>query len=322
MADKPKKLLDQVRDALRMKHYSMRTEQSYVSWIKRYILFHRKKHPKDMGKLEIEAFLTYLAVDLKVSRSTQNQAFNALLFLYRDVLNKELGEGINAIRASTPRRLPAVMSQVEVAEVLRAMEGTHQLMGRVLYGSGLRLMELLRLRVKDISFTRGEIIVREGKGAKDRVTVLPESVKPDLKRHLERVKLAHSRDTERGYGRVSLPGGLARKYPTADTEWGWQYVFPSRNLAQDPISGELKRHHVHESSLQKAVKRAAAVVGIDKPIGCHTFRHSFATHLLENGYDIRTVQELLGHKDVSTTMIYTHVLNRGSRAVQSPLDSL
>ena len=322
MADKPKKLLDQVRDALRMKHYSMRTEQSYVSWIKRYILFHRKKHPKDMGKLEIEAFLTYLAVDLKVSRSTQNQAFNALLFLYRDVLNKELGEGINAVRASTPRRLPAVMSPAEVAGVLGAMEGTHQLMGRVLYGSGLRLMELLRLRVKDISFTRGEIIVREGKGAKDRVTVLPESVKPDLKRHLERVKLAHSRDTERGYGRVSLPGGLARKYPTADTEWGWQYVFPSRNLAQDPISGELKRHHVHESSLQKAVKRAAAVVGIDKPIGCHTFRHSFATHLLENGYDIRTVQELLGHKDVSTTMIYTHVLNRGSRAVQSPLDSL
>ena len=316
----PKRLLDQVRDRIRMKHYSIRTEQAYASWIKRFILFHNKKHPKDMGKQEIESFLTHLALDLNVASSTQNQAFNAILFLYNQVLHQPLEDTISAVRAKKPRRLPTVMTNDEALAVLSALSGIHQLMAKLLYGSGLRLMECIRLRVKDIDFGMNQIMVRDGKGKIDRVTMLPESVNSDLKEHLKRVKTIHDNDLNRGYGRVFLPYALGRKYPNADREWGWQYVFPSSSLSKDPRTGATRRHHVHESSLQKAVKKAVRLVRISKPASCHTFRHSFATRLLENGYDIRTVQELLGHKGVNTTMIYTHVLNKGGRAVTSPLD--
>jgi integron integrase len=275
-----------------------------------------------MGEPEIEAFLTHLAVDHKVSASTQNQAFNALLFLYRHVLRKDLSDSIDSIRAKRPKRVPTVMSPEEVTRVINAMDGTCQLMARLLYGTGLRLMELLRLRLKDVDFARKEIVVRDGKGGKDRFTVLPQSAKPALMQHLNRVKLLHHADLAKGYGSVFLPDALAKKYPYAARDQGWQFLFPSRKLSADPRSGEIRRHHVHESTLQKAVRDAARMAGIHKPIGCHTFRHSFATHLLEGGYDIRTVQELLGHKDVSTTMIYTHVLNRGGMGVRSPLDTL
>ena len=318
----PKKLLEQVRDTLRLKHYSIRTEKSYISWIKRYILFHNKRHPKDMRKHEIEVFLTHLAVDLKVASSTQNQAFNALLFLYREVLNIDIADQINAVRAKRPVRLPTVMSKDETLRVIGALAGIHKLMSMLLYGSGLRLMECVRLRVKDVDFKLNQIIVRDGKGAKDRITVFPENVKPDLKCHLERVKLLHQDDLAKGYGRVYLPYALERKYPNANREWGWQYVFPSKSLSKDPRSGIVRRHHINESTLQKAVKNAARLAGIEKSVSCHTFRHSFATHLLEAGYDIRTVQELLGHMDVSTTMIYTHVLKKGGKAVKSPLDAI
>ena len=317
----PKRLLDQVRDRIRMKHYSIRTEQAYASWIKRFILFHNKKHPKDMGKQEIESFLTHLALDLNVASSTQNQAFNAILFLYNQVLHQPLEDKVSAVRAKKPRRLPTVMTNDEALAVLSALSGIHQLMAKLLYGSGLRLMECIRLRVKDIDFGMNQIMVRDGKGKIDRVTMLPESVNSDLKEHLKRVKTIHDNDLNRGYGRVFLPYALGRKYPNADREWGWQYVFPSSSLSKDPRTGATRRHHVHESSLQKAVKKAVRLVRISKPASCHTFRHSFATRLLENGYDIRTVQELLGHKDVSTTMIYTHVLNRGGKAVRSPIDA-
>ncbi|RLB27393.1 MAG: integron integrase [Deltaproteobacteria bacterium] len=318
----PKKLLEQVRDTLRLKHYSIRTEKSYISWIKRYILFHNKRHPKDMRKHEIEGFLTHLAVDLKVASSTQNQAFNALLFLYREVLNIDIADQINAVRAKRPVRLPTVMSKDETLRVIGALAGIHKLMSMLLYGSGLRLMECVRLRVKDVDFKLNQIIVRDGKGAKDRITVFPENVKPGLKSHLERVKLLHQDDLAKGYGRVYLPYALERKYPNANREWGWQYVFPSKSLSKDPRSGIVRRHHINESTLQKAVKNAARLAGIEKSVSCHTFRHSFATHLLEAGYDIRTVQELLGHMDVSTTMIYTHVLKKGGKAVKSPLDAI
>ena len=317
----PKRLLDQVRDRIRMKHYSIRTEQAYASWIKRFILFHNKKHPKDMGKQEIESFLTHLALDLNVASSTQNQAFNAILFLYNQVFHQPLEDTISAVRAKKPRRLPTVMTNDEALAVLSALSGIHQLMAKLLYGSGLRLMECIRLRVKDIDFGMNQIMVRDGKGKIDRVTMLPESVNSDLKEHLKRVKTIHDNDLNRGYGRVFLPYALGRKYPNADREWGWQYVFPSSSLSKDPRTGATRRHHVHESSLQKAVKKAVRLVRISKPASCHTFRHSFATRLLENGYDIRTVQELLGHKDVNTTMIYTHVLNRGGKAVRSPIDA-
>lgn len=318
----PKRLLDQVRDRIRMKHYSIRTEQAYVSWIKRFILFHNKKHPKNMGKQEIESFLTHLALDLNVASSTQNQAFNAILFLYNRVLHQPLEDKISAVRAKKPRLLPTVMTNDEALAVLGALSGIHQLMAKLLYGSGLRLMECIRLRVKDVDFGMNQIMVRDGKGKIDRVTMLPESVNSDLKEHLKRVKAIHDNDLNRGYGRVFLPYALGRKYPNADREWGWQYVFPSSSLSKDPRTGAIRRHHVHESSLQKAVKEAVRLVRISKPASCHTFRHSFATRLLENGYDIRTVQELLGHKDVNTTMIYTHVLNRGGKAVRSPLEKI
>ena len=322
MKKRPKKLLDQVRDAIRLKHYSIRTEEAYVTWIKRYILFHNKRHPLEMGIPEIEAFLTHLAVDQKVAASTQNQAFSALLFLYREVLKKDLDGPIDAMRAKRPKRLPTVLTKEETLNVIGQLSGTHRLMANLLYGSGLRLMECLRLRVKDVDFAQRLIVVRDGKGMEDRVTMLPDSLVTPLQEHLQLVKRLHDEDLARGYGSVYLPFALERKYPNADQEWIWQYVFPSNRLSKDPRSGVVRRHHVSESGLQKAVKKAARLAGINKRVTCHTFRHSFATHLLEDGYDIRTVQELLGHKDVKTTMIYTHVLNRGPLAVRSPLDQI
>jgi integron integrase len=321
MNKRPKKLLDQVRDTIQLKHYSIRTEEAYVRWIKRYILYHGKRHPKDMGTPEIEAFLTHLAVDQKVAASTQNQALNAILFLYREVLKQDLEGRIDAIRAKRPKQLPTVLTREEVSQVLNAMSGTPQLIAKLLYGSGLRLMEAIRLRVKDLDLAQHQVVVRDGKGMKDRVTVLPDSLIAPLQEHLQRAKLIHERDLAKGYGSVYLPYALERKYPNADREWIWRYVFPAIALSKDPRTGVVRRHHVSESSVQKAVKKAARLAGINKRVTCHAFRHSFATHLLENGYDIRTVQELLGHKDVRTTMIYTHVLNRGAMAVRSPLDS-
>jgi len=319
-AQPPKKLLDRMRDILRTQHYSLRTEQAYVQWARRYILFHHKRHPKDMGVPEVEAFLTHLALERHVAASTQNQALSALLFLYREVLHQPL-ESVDAVRARQPERLPTVLTKTEVARVLSAMSGTSQLMAKLLYGSGLRMLECLRLRVKDIDFDQRCIIIRDGKGEKDRVTMLPDSLVAPLREHLMRVKHLHEKDLAEGYGTVHLPYALDVKYPHANQEWGWQYVFPARTRSVDPRSGIQQRHHVTESSLQKAVRAAARLASItDKPVSCHTFRHSFATHLLESGYDIRTVQELLGHKDVKTTMIYTHVLNRGGLAVRSPLD--
>jgi integron integrase len=314
-----KKLLDQVRDAIRVKHYSLRTEKTYVDWIKRFVLFHNKRHPREMGATEIEQFLTHLALNENVAASTQNQALSAILFLYRDVLHQDLGN-INAVRAKKPKRLPVVLTRDEVQRILTHLSGEYRLMAQLLYGSGLRLIECIRLRVKDIDFAQGQIIVRDGKGGKDRVTMLPASIVQPLQEHLQRVKRLHDQDLARGCGTVHLPYALERKYPNANREWGWQYVFPSDRLSTDPRSGKTQRHHLDESGLQKAVRQAAQRANIHKPVGCHTFRHSFATHLLQNGYDIRTVQELLGHKDVKTTMIYTHVLHRGGLAVRSPLD--
>jgi len=313
-------LIERVRDLIRLKHYSIRTEKSYLSWIMRYFLFHNKRDPKEMANPEIEAFLSHLAVDLKISASTQNQAFNALLFLYKEVLKKDLDDSIDAIRAKKPKRLPTVMTKDETMKVIGAIPADHQLMIRLIYGGGLRLMECLRLRVKDIDFENNQILIRDAKGMKDRVTILPDSIKLSLREHLERVKLLHQNDISRGYGRVYLPYALERKYPNASLDWGWQYVFPAKSLSKDPRTGEIRRHHIHENSLQKAVKTAVRLVGITKPVNVHSFRHSFATHLLEANYDIRTVQELLGHNDVSTTMIYTHVLNKPGISVKSPLD--
>jgi integron integrase len=321
MTAPPKKLLDRMREVLRLKHYSIRTEHTYVNWAKRYILFHDKRHPQDMGAPEIAAFLTHLAVQRNVAASTQNQALCALLFLYDEVLHQDVGP-VDAIRAKKPKRLPTVLTREEVERVIAAVTGPHRLVVRLLYGSGLRLMECLRLRVKDVDFAYRQIVVRDGKGHKDRVTVLPGKLVEPLKTHLRRVALIHQRDLDRGYGAVYLPYALETKYPNAAKEWCWQYVFPARSLSRDPRSGITRRHHLGESGPQRAVRRAARLAGIDKHVSCHTFRHSFATHLLEDGYDIRTVQELLGHKDVKTTMVYTHVLNRGGLAVRSPLDDL
>jgi integron integrase len=317
----PPKLLDQVRDKLRVKHYSIRTEQVYVDWIKRYILFHGKRHPKNLGAQDIEAFLTHLAVTGKVAASTQNQAKSAVLFLYREVLETKLPWLENVTQAKAPKRLPVVLTVSEVQAVLSRLAGTHALIASLLYGSGMRLMEAVRLRVKDVEFARREIVVREGKGFKDRVTMLPETVIAALKAHLVKVKVLHDEDLAQGFGEVYLPFALDKKYPNAAREWGWQYVFPSKNLSVDPRSGKTRRHHVDEKGVQRAVKQAVRDAGLTKPATPHTLRHSFATHLLQAGYDIRTVQELLGHSDVSTTMIYTHVLNKGGKGVQSPLDS-
>ncbi len=315
-----KPLLDRARHLIRLKHYSIRTEKSYLPWIERYMLFHNNRDPKDMGGAEIERFLSHLAVDLKVSASTQNQAFNALLFFYREVLKKELAESINAIRAKKPTRLPTVMTKDETMKVIAAVPPDQQLTIKLIYGSGLRLMECVRLRVKDIDFGNNHILVRDAKGMKDRITVLPDNLKGPLHEHLERVRLLHEDDISKGYGSVYLPYALERKYPNASREFAWQYVFPARAFSKDPRSDTVRRHHVNENVVQKAVKEAARLAGTAKRVSVHTFRHSFATHLLEANYDIRTVQELLGHNDVSTTMIYTHVLNKPGIAVKSPLD--
>jgi integron integrase len=317
--DSPR-LLDRLRAAIRLRHYSIRTEEAYVDWARRYILFHDKCHPKDMGAEEVAAFLTYLATERQVSASTQNQAKAALLFLYREVLDVRLPWLDEVIAARAPKRLPVVLTQMEVRRLLEAMSGTMGLVTSLLYGTGMRLLEGLRLRVKDVEFARREIIVREGKGNKDRVTVLPENLVLPLKAHLERVKALHERDLEAGLGAVYLPDALAAKYPSAAKAWGWQWVFPSPVRSVDPRTGVERRHHIYEASVQRAVREVAKLANIHKPVTPHTLRHSFATHLLQAGYDIRTVQELLGHKDVSTTMIYTHVLNRGGRGVVSPLD--
>lgn len=315
------RLLDQVREVARLKHYSFRTEETYVQWIKRFIFFHGKRHPREMGALEIEAFLTDLAVRGKVAASTQNQAFSALLFLYQQVLHQEPGP-IDAARANRPKRLPVVLTVEEVRRLLAAMKpGTLHLMTRLLYGAGLRLMECTRLRVKDILLEQNQILVRDGKGFKDRVTMLPLSTKTDLENHLRRVRTLHAQELASGQGEVELPYALARKYPNAARQWGWQYVFPASHPSRDPRSNQIRRHHVHETALQRAVKEAVRAAQIHQPASCHSLRHSFATHLLEAGYDIRTVQELLRHKDVSTTQIYTHVMTKPGLGVKSPLDA-
>ena len=314
------KLLEIVRNKIRLKHYSIRTEEAYVSWIKRYIFFHNMRHPKDMGKKEIEAFLTDLAVKGNVAASTQNQAFSALLFLYKKVLNKDVFKNIDALRAKRPQRIPTVLTFDETMEIIDSITGIFQLIVKLLYGCGLRGIECVRLRIKDIDFEMNQIVVRNGKGQKDRVTMLPEDVKLALQEHLKYVKKLHEKDLSQGFGSVYLPNALAKKYKNAPKEWGWQYVFPSKTLSVDPRSGVKRRHHIHLDSLSKAIKRAARISGVTKTVSSHVFRHSFATHLLEDGYDIRTIQELLGHKNVNTTMIYTHVLNKGGRAVRSPLD--
>ena len=316
------RLLEQVRGRIRFLHYSMRTEQAYLDWIKRFIRHFGKRHPRDMGAAEVSAFLTHLAVEGRVAASTQNQAKSALLFLYREVLDVELPWLDDVESAKAPRRLPVVLSRAEVAALLARLDGTNALVCRMLYGTGLRIMECLRLRVKDVDFERGEILVRDGKGFKDRVTMLPASIAPALREQLARVAELHRQDLAAGHGAVWLPYALERKYPNAAREWAWQYVFPSAKLSVDPRSGVVRRHHVADQAVQRALKLAVRAAGVAKPATPHTLRHSFATHLLEGGYDIRTVQELLGHSDVSTTMIYTHVLNKGGRGVRSPLDGL
>lgn len=320
--NKPPKLLDQLRERIRAKHYSIRTEQAYADWAKRFILFHNKKYPKDMGVAEVEAFLTHLAVERNVSASTQNQAKAALLFLYREVLNMDLPWLKEAVEAKAAKRLPVVLTPREVAALLAELHGTMWLVASLLYGTGMRLLEGLRLRVKDIEFERREIIVREGKGNKDRVTMLPENLLLPLRDQLVKAKRLHDIDLQAGFGAVFMPDALQRQYPNANKIWGWQYVFPSPQRSIDPQSGVERRHHLYEQTVQKAVRIAAQRANIAKPVSPQVLRHSFATHLLQNGYDIRTVQELLGHQDVSTTMIYTHVLNKGGKAVVSPLDRL
>jgi integron integrase len=319
-APEPPKLLDRVRWHLRVKHYSIRTEQSYIDWIRRFILFHQKRHPDKMGESEIAAFLTHLAVKQNVAASTQNQALSALLFLYQQVLERKLDCLGGVERVKRPPKVPVVFTRAEVRAVLDRMPAPYQLMAELLYGSGLRLLECLRLRVKDIDFGYTQIVVRDGKGLRERITVLPERLRPPLQFHLQTVKHLHERDLSAGRGRVYLPHALARKYPGADRAWLWQYVFPAIKVSVDPRSHKHRRHHMPEKNLQNAVKKAIARAGVSKSASCHTFRHSFATHLLESGQDIRTVQELLGHRDVSTTMIYTHVLNKPGLAVRSPLD--
>jgi len=314
------KLLDQVRDAIRLRHLSFRTEEAYVGWVRRFILFHHKRHPKDMGAEEVRAFLSHLTVHAQVAASTQNVALNALLFLYRHVLHQPWPEIGSIVHVKRPRRIPTVFAPEEVMAVLGQLHGTSSLMANLLYGAGLRLMECLRLRVKDLDFAYHQIVVRDGKGAQDRVTMLPQALVTPLQRHLTKVQVLHEEDVAAGYGEVYLPYALARKDPNAGKAWVWQYVFPTAKRSRDPRSGLERRHHVSATVLQKAVKEAIQHTGMAKHGSCHTLRHSFATHLLEQGYDIRTVQELLGHKDVKTTMVYTHVLQRGGRGVRSPLD--
>ena len=314
------KLLDLLRDRLRLKHYSIRTETQYVQWVRRFILFHGKRHPQEMGAKEVEAFLTHLAVEGRVAAATQNQALSALLFLYRELLHINLPWLDEVVRAKRPARLPVVLTREEVQAVLGRTEGAYGLMLRLLYGTGMRLMECVRLRVKDVDFSRAEIIVRDGKGAKDRVTMLPQRIAAELQAHLQRRRHLYEDDLAKGMASVYLPNALDRKYTNAENEWAWQYVFVAKSYSIDPRSGSERRHHIDEKLVQRAMKRAVQEAAISKPATPHTLRHSFATHLLQGGYDIRTVQELLGHADVATTMIYTHVLNKGGRGVVSPLD--
>jgi integron integrase len=314
------RLLEQVREAVRTRHYSIRTEEAYIRWVREYILFCGKRHPADLGAREVSAFISHLAVGRGVAASTQTQALSALLFLYREVLALPVGWVDDVERARKPKRLPVVFTREEARAVLGHLREEAWLMGSLLYGSGLRLMECVRLRVKDIDLARLEVTVRDGKGGKDRVTVLPNSLVGPLRRQLERARALHELDLREGFGSVYLPYALARKYPSADREWCWQYVFPARRRSRDPRSGREQRHHIAETALQRAVKSAIRAAGVAKPGSCHTFRHSFATHMIERGFDIRTVQELLGHASVETTQIYTHVLNRGGRGVKSPLD--
>jgi len=320
-AVKPR-LLDQVREIIRTKHYSIRTEQTYVQWIRRYIYFHNKRHPKDMGEREINAFLKHLAVNRNVTASTQTQALSAILFLYKEVLRQDIDYIDNIYRAKKPKRLPVVFAREEIRKIMQHLSGEKWLMANLLYGAGIRLMECLRLRVKDIDFSYSQITVRDGKGNQDRITMLPEIVKHPLKEHLKKVWQIHQKDLKEGYGRVYLPYAIARKYRNADREWGWQYAFPSKNRSVDPRSGEIRRHHLNPQVLQRAIKAAIKNAAINKQGSSHSLRHSFATHLLEDGYDIRSIQELLGHKDVKTTMVYTHVLKRGGQGVKSPADRL
>src|SRR5213082_1861693 len=319
-ADKPKKLLDQTRDVLRLKHYSLRTERSYCDWIERFIHFHHLRHPGEMGASGITEFLTHLARVGNVAASTQNQALSAILFLYQQVLKQDVSWIDDVERAKKPKRIPVVLTRDEVHKIFAHLHGMSRLMAGLLYGSGLRLMECVRLRVKDVDFGYARITVRDGKGAKDRLTMLPVNLSQPLRRHILRIKAQHEQDLEDGFGTVHLPFALSRKFPNAVREWAWQYVFPSSRIAVDPRSDKRQRHHVAEGILQSAIKKAVDASGIVKRANCHSLRHSFATHLLTKGYDIRTVQELLGHKDVSTTMIYTHVLNKPGLGVRSPLD--
>jgi integron integrase len=313
-------LLDRVRSALRLRHYSLRTEEAYLNWIRRFVLFHRKRHPRTMGEMEVTAFLSHLASVGNVAASTQNQALAALLFLYRDVLDLEVGWLDGLVRASTPERLPVVLSRGEVRAVLERLSGAPRLVAALLYGSGLRLLEGLSLRVQDLALERCELSVRRGKGAKDRVTMIPVVLVPELRGWLGERRKAWELERKAGRGHVVLPGAFAAKSPGASVEWGWQWLFPAGRVHRAPGATEPLRHHLHESAVQRAVKEAVLAAGIQRRATCHTFRHSFATHLLEDGYDIRTVQELLGHRDVSTTMVYTHVLNRGRLGVRSPMD--
>lgn len=319
---RPSRLLERFREVMRLHHYSIRTEEAYLQWIKRFIHFHNKRHPREMGAQEITDYLTHLAVNRKVSASTQNQALNAILFLYKKVLEMDLPWMDEIVRAKRPQHLPVVFTREEVKAILAQFEGTRWLIFSLIYGCGLRVLECLRIRVKDIDFHYRQIVVRDGKGNKDRVTMLPAPLLDPLRTHLVRVRQMHEQDLQSGYGCVFMPFALERKYPNACREWGWQYVFPSRNISKDPHSDLWRRHHIHEKTLQKAMKRAIRQAGIVKHGSVHTLRHSFATHLLEDGYDIRTLQELLGHKDIKTTQIYTHVLNKGAGGVRSPLDTL
>lgn len=317
---KTPKLLDLVRARIRTLHYSIRTEQAYLYWIRWYIRHHDYHHPAEMGASEIEQFLTFLAVERNVAASTQNQALSALLFLYKEVLDKDVPWIENVTRAKRQARLPVVLTDTEVKGLLAHLSWPHSLIAQLLYGAGLRLMECMRLRVKDVDFSYRQIIVRDGKGQKDRVTLLPDATVDELKIQIAKVRTIHEQDCARGFGEVYLPNALGRKYPGAARELGWQYVFPSAHLSNDPRSNKRRRHHVQGQAVQRAVKKAVLASGINKPASCHSLRHSFATHLLENGYDIRTVQDLLGHKDVKTTQIYTHVMRRGANGVRSPLD--
>jgi integron integrase len=322
MPQQPPRLLDQVRAAMRVLHYSIRTETSYVMWVRRFILFHKMRHPREMGEAEVGQFLSHLAIEGDVAASTQNQALSALLFLYKVVLDRPLNERIDAMRAKRPARLPVVLTRDEVRSLLTQLDGPKWLMASLLYGSGLRLLECLRLRVKDVDFGQNLIIIRDGKGQKDRDTLLPQALREPLRVQIAEALRVHGRDLADGFGRVYLPHALERKYPHADRHPRWQWVFPAPGRSIDPRSQVVRRHHLAETALQKSVKEAVRRAGIVKPATCHTLRHSFATHLLEDGHDIRTVQELLGHKDVQTTMIYTHVLQAGPLGVRSPMDRL